>query len=209
MEMACALCLLVEAHVAAGNSAAAAAAAGRLAQLASSSGAGLAVAHAALARGRVAAAEAGSEAAVRCFEEALARFAQLEMPLEAARARLELARALVLEQLDLAITEARAALSALDRLGASADADIAAAQLRSWGATGRAVPRQAGPLTRREQEILVLLARGLSNQEIAEQLYVSRKTVAHHVSSLLAKLGVRNRAEAASFATRNLGAIRD
>jgi DNA-binding NarL/FixJ family response regulator len=146
---------------------------------------------------------------VRCFEEALARFAQLEMPLEAARARLELARTIVLEQPDLAIAEARAALSALDRLGASADADIAAALLRSWGATGRAVPRQAGPLTRREQEILVLLARGLSNQEMAEQLYISRKTVAHHVSSLLAKLGVRNRVEAARFAMRNPGAIRN
>jgi DNA-binding CsgD family transcriptional regulator len=167
------------------------------------------VAHAALARGRVATAEGGREAAQRCFEEALALFAQLEMPLEVARARLELARTLELEQPDLAIAEARAALSALDRLGASADADIAAAQLRSWGATGRSVPRQDGPLTRREQEILVLLARGLSNQEIAEQLYISRKTVAHHVSSLLAKLGVRNRAEAAGFATRTLGAIGD
>lgn len=90
----------------------------------------------------------------------------------------------------------------MDNLGASHDADRAAALLRSWGARGRSVPADAGMLTRREREILKLLADGSSNQEIARQLYISRKTAAHHVSSVLAKLGLRNRAEAAAYAAR-------
>jgi DNA-binding CsgD family transcriptional regulator len=167
-----------------------------------SGGASFLSAHAALAQGRVAAADGRSEAASRHFEEALKCFAQLALPLESARARLEFARATTPTQPALAIAEARAALSALDRLGASADADLAAALLRSWGSGGRSVPRSTQVLTRREQEILGLLGDGLSNQEIADRLYISRKTAAHHVSNLLAKLGVRNRAEAAAYVSR-------
>ena len=54
--------------------------------------------------------------------------------------------------------------------------------------------------------MLRLLGDGLSNREIAERLFISPKTAEHHVSRIYAKLGVSSRAEAAAYATRNLGA---
>jgi DNA-binding NarL/FixJ family response regulator len=60
----------------------------------------------------------------------------------------------------------------------------------------------SGPLTKREVEVLDLLGHGLSNREISDRLYISRKTVEHHVGNILAKLGLRGRAEAAAYAAR-------
>jgi NarL family two-component system response regulator LiaR len=61
----------------------------------------------------------------------------------------------------------------------------------------------AADLTRREQEVLALLVKGMSNPEIAAHLVISRSTVKVHISSILSKLGVASRGEAISLAIQN------
>jgi len=65
------------------------------------------------------------------------------------------------------------------------------------------VENLAASLTRREHEVLALLAKGMSNPEIAGQLYISRATVKAHISNILSKLGIASRAEAISLAIKN------
>jgi DNA-binding NarL/FixJ family response regulator len=156
----------------------------------------------ALARGRICLAD-GSGDAVGVLRIALAEFSRAELPMELARSRLAFAAAaLAANETELAVAEAGAALNAFEALEASLDADAAAQLLRSVG--GRVPqPRPAdGVLTRRETEILALLGEGLSNPEISNQLFISRKTVEHHVSAILTKLEMHNRAEAAAYAAR-------
>jgi DNA-binding NarL/FixJ family response regulator len=125
------------------------------------------------------------------------------MPLDIGEARLELARALAADQPALAQEEARAAYEAFRELGASRAMDAAAEVLRELGGATGARQRTVGELTARESEVLGLLTRGMSNAQIAQALFISEKTAGHHVSSILAKLGVRNRAEAAAHAARS------
>jgi len=154
-----------------------------------------------LAAGRVLAAE-GDERASSPLRAAVECYSTLGLPLEAARARLALARALTSRSTAAATAEARLALVTFERLGAMPDADATAGLLRELGVAGRAWPRGHGALTRRETEVLSLLAAGLSNAQISERLFISRRTAEHHVASILAKLGLRTRAEAAAFAVR-------
>ena len=100
-------------------------------------------------------------------------------------------------------TDLRAALTELQRLGARPRAAAVSRRLRTMGA--RHVPRgpqsatKANParLTKRELEVLALITEGLRNNEIAGRLFLSVKTVDHHVSAILGKLGARTRGEAA------------
>jgi DNA-binding NarL/FixJ family response regulator len=193
---------LVDARLACGDVAAAAAAARELGELAQSSGSSLVGARADVAAARLGLASGRAKDAAEAARRALAAFSRLAMPLDAGEARLELARALVDEAPELARDEARTAFAAFQELGASRAMDAAAAVLRDLGAGTPARRRSYGELTAREHEVLGLVARGMSNGQIAQTLFISEKTAGHHVSRILSKLGVRNRAEAAAHAAR-------
>ncbi len=136
---------------------------------------------------------------------AVSEFTVLGMPYEAARARLMLAEVRPTAEAEAAEAEARTALKAFEDLGAGRDADAAASLLRMLGVrAARTGPRNFARLTKREAEVFALLGDGLSNPEIAQRLYLSRKTVEHHVARVLFKLGLRNRTEAAAAAVRQL-----
>jgi DNA-binding CsgD family transcriptional regulator len=105
-------------------------------------------------------------------------------------------------------TALRLALDQLRDLGAEPAAAIVARRLRSRGAKG--LPRGPRPATRenpanltaREVEVLTLVAQGLRNGDIAQRLFLSEKTVSHHVSAILRKLDVHTRGEAGAAAVR-------
>ena len=83
--------------------------------------------------------------------------------------------------------------------GAQTVAEVAARRLRSLGVrTWKRGAAVGAALTDRERAIAQLIAEGASNPEIARQLFLSRKTVERHVSNVLKKVGVRNRAELAA-----------
>ena len=125
-------------------------------------------------------------------EAAAAEFERLATPYEAA----------------LALTEtgddtcARRGLDMLDRMGATAVADKVRLDLRMSGMKGVPARRRRTTLgnpvglTRRQVEVLQLMDDGLTNAELAARLFLSAKTVDHHVSAILAKLEVGNRREA-------------
>ena len=102
----------------------------------------------------------------------------------------------------------RRSLAELQRLGGRGAASIVARRLRESGARG--LPRgprsgtraNAAHLTARQLEILELLTQGLRNAEIADRLYLSARTVDHHVSAILDKLDARSRTEASRQAAR-------
>lgn len=104
--------------------------------------------------------------------------------------------------------ELRAALAVLDGLEARAAAATARRRMKELGMTS--IPRGPRPATRaapagltsREQEVLALLAEGLPDREISRRLFISERTVNHHVSAVLAKIGVSSRTAAAREATR-------
>ncbi len=148
-------------------------------------------------------AAAGEPGALAYLEAALPDFARADLPLEAARARLAISRTVADTAPEVAVAEARAALEAFDALAAAPDANATASHLRALGEPGRAAPRGDGALTRRESEVLAHLAEGRTNAEIAQLLFISKRTAEHHVSNILTKLGVTTRAAAIAHALRH------
>lgn len=197
-----ALELLVTAAAAAGDLAAAGAHASELRRLAESTRNARIAAGAAVADGRVALRGGDHAAALAALASGEQQLADIDRPMALAECRLQLALAWRPEQPGRAIEAARRAWSGFRALDAPPGIDRAAALLRELGAPPGGGPRELAELTRRERQVLGLLGRGLSNPEIAGRLYISRKTAAHHVSRVLAKLGLPNRAAAAAYVAR-------
>jgi DNA-binding NarL/FixJ family response regulator len=95
--------------------------------------------------------------------------------------------------------EVAAAIRAACRGEVHLDPAVARQLTRSLATPG---PRAVAALTEREREVLVLVAKGLSNQEIADALVISERTARTHVSNILGKLGVVSRTQAALWAIR-------
>jgi tetratricopeptide (TPR) repeat protein len=166
------LALLVDVYLEQGRVDDADLAARRLGRIAAAQRGPYLTAAAALATGRVCIAT-GKGDARSCLHEALTGFAQAQLPMDLARARLEMARALSMRSPEAAIAEAKAALESFERLEAARHADAAGALLRSLGAPIRTGPKGIGALTKREAEILQLIGAGLSNPEIGERVYIT------------------------------------
>jgi DNA-binding NarL/FixJ family response regulator len=100
----------------------------------------------------------------------------------------------------------RSGLAIFDRLGARPAGTWLRARMRATGV--ETIPRgprletqhNPGGLTSRQVEVLALMTAGLNNNEIAERLFISKKTVEHHVSAILARLGTPTRARAIAAA---------
>jgi DNA-binding NarL/FixJ family response regulator len=160
-------------------------------------------ASASLAAGIVAAGLDDHGAAQRHFEDAVDLYLQSGAPFEVARARLELARVLASRgRLDLARDEAQRALDLVAELKAELEVVRAKTLLESLRAAAPDLPDPASPLSARETEVLRLVATGLSNQLIADRLFVSEHTVHRHVANILNKLSVSSRAAAVAQAAR-------
>ena len=196
--------LSVDVRLAQGDREGAVATAAKLEAVATGSSLPRLEAMAGFARGRVMAAE-GEPEAVGVLGSVVSAFAAQQLPLDAARARFELARTLEASQPEVAVGEAKIALAEFERLGAPRDADAVAAFLRDRGVAGRTGAKGLGLLSKREREVLALLGEGLTNSEIAARLFISTKTAGNHVSNVLSKLNLRSRTEAAAYAVRYLG----
>jgi DNA-binding CsgD family transcriptional regulator len=155
---------------------------------------------AALLEARIA---AGDDAAVEAFEAALAAHGQAADAFEAARTRLLYGARLRRAGPRVAAREQlRAALEAFTAMDLTAWSQRATDELAATGATARLRrPLASEPLTSQETRVALLVARGLSNREVAAALFLSPRTVEHHLASVFRKRGIRSRTEvAAAFA---------
>jgi DNA-binding CsgD family transcriptional regulator len=158
--------------------------------------------------GTLAVARGDHDAARRSFEDALDLLAASDARFEAARVRLDLAATLsALGRHDRARREIEAGLAGFKELGADGESSRAEAMLGKLRRTRATLPPEAvdtplGDLSKRELEVLSLVADGLTNHDIAQRLVLSEHTVNRHVANILRKLGLPSRAAAASLAGR-------
>jgi DNA-binding NarL/FixJ family response regulator len=158
---------------------------------------------AAHARGAVAIAEGEHRAAVEPLRRAAAIWNHAGVPYIAARVRALLARAfLALGDRDGAELEQSAARRVFEELGAAPDLAALDAPDQPGGTRAVSAPVKHG-LSKRELEVLRLLASGKTNKAIAKDLYVSERTIHRHVSNIFGKIGVGTRAAATAFAYEN------
>ncbi|HEY9127160.1 MAG TPA: LuxR C-terminal-related transcriptional regulator, partial [Acidobacteriaceae bacterium] len=165
------------------------------------------------ASGCVAMAKGNTDTARLFFEDASDLYARSGAPFETGRAQIELARTLAaLGRVDAALAMARRAKSLFSGLSATLEVARAEELLSSLLPSGPEGSVAAEPakdnrmqrnLTRREIEILRLVAEGLSNHSIAERLFVSEHTVHRHLANMLKKLDVSTRAAAVAQAARH------
>lgn len=152
------------------------------------------------ASARLAAAAARPREARTALEEAAAGFQRAGAPYEMLRARLLLAEQLQTEgALEAAASEAGAVARQARQLGARSLEQRAVA----LGGTLKTKGDGPGSLTRREQEVLALVAQGLTNRRIATRLGVSEHTVHRHVANIFTRLGLSSRAAAVAFGLRH------
>jgi LuxR family transcriptional regulator, maltose regulon positive regulatory protein len=154
--------------------------------------------------GTLAAARGDHQAARRSFEDALDLLAASDARFEAARVRLDLAATLnAMGRHDRAKREVETALADFRELGADAELVRAEAMLSKVRGTASVTDTPLAALSKRELEVLGLVAKGLTNHEIAQRLVLSEHTVNRHVANILRKLGLPTRAAAASLAGRH------
>jgi len=155
---------------------------------------------AAQARGAVAIAEGEHRAAVEPLRRASAIWNHAGVPYIAARIRVLLARVfLELGDRDGAELERSAARKVFEELGAAPDLAALDAPHEVGGPQARGAPPKHG-LSKRELEVLRLLASGKTNKAIGKELYLSERTIDRHVSNIFAKIDVGTRAAATAFA---------
>jgi DNA-binding NarL/FixJ family response regulator len=139
-------------------------------------------------------------------------FEALRMPFHSARSRLELAAALAASDPTRATDEAEQALDAFERGGAKLYADRARSLLGRLGVQSpppRRPARRDGSLSRRELEVALLVADGLTNAEIAERLTVSVRTVTSHLDHIYTRLGINSRVALARHVAGDRPAVRN
>jgi DNA-binding CsgD family transcriptional regulator len=152
-----------------------------------------------LARARTALAAAGSGVDLAALVDDAAELGDAAGPYPTARLELALGRALRRAgHRRAAADHLHRARARFDDLGALPWSEVAARELEMAGLRPRrSVPRAGAELTPSEQAVARLVARGLTNREVGEELIVSAKTVEHHLSRIYGKLGVRSRTELA------------